>query len=111
MFKFLCVLLVFIKCISLVGRRSCSRKRSRSSDGLGFDVDDACDQTDLEDEESNKGCGDDGEEELFHAGHNFAASAWLLEGLILKGHVAVILNSGHFLFDFFLLIINSKDSL
>ena len=78
----------------------------------GFDLTNGGDENELEDQEGKEAGGDNGQKEFLEAGHDSRASAWLFEGLLLGDwHVAVVLNSRHFLFDFFLLINNSKDSL
>ena len=79
-----------------------------NDDGLGNDGTDGRDEDQLEDKKGDETGGDDGQEELFEAAENFAASAWLIKRLLSDGHgdVAVIVDSGHFYFliSFFLII-------
>ena len=93
--------------LSFTRRRDFWPPGIRSDTRHSLDLADGRDQDELEDEKSEKGGRDDGQEELLHATCNFGSHAWLLEDFILQGHVAIVLNLRHFLFDFFLLIINS----
>lgn len=63
----------------------------------GLDLADGRDEDELEYEKGEKAGSDDGKQELLQAGEDFAASAWLFEHFFLDGHVAVVLDSRHFL--------------